>query len=163
MCVFIDFYRKPANRDISGWQGPSSVCGIGRIPEGVVSSRWQGKVLNHRMGDVRRSLVLAVLFMEVFYGESGLEESVMYLLRFVERLEETFIHLGYILTAEGWKLTKTTWKYPVVFTALLHTAATRFAREGCVAGRLACGKRSMPALRCFTSAVVVWWPKSRPR
>ena len=80
----VDFWRQPPNRDVSGWQGPSEVCDLGRTHEGTVSSRWQGRVMDHRVGDVRRSLVVDVLFNVHTYYEDGREESFTYLLRFTE-------------------------------------------------------------------------------
>ena len=52
-----DFWRKPANKDESGWRGPATVVEVG-LP---LTIRWHNRHLNVKLQDVRRSLVYLVL------------------------------------------------------------------------------------------------------
>ena len=55
----VDFWRKPATKDESGWRGPATVLSVGD-PSGDSSPaviQWQGSKLSVRTQDFRKSLV----------------------------------------------------------------------------------------------------------
>ena len=62
-CDLVDFWRKPATKDESGWRGPARVIELGD-KDGDESSatmvRWQGRSLQVRTQDLRRALVYLV-------------------------------------------------------------------------------------------------------
>ena len=59
----VDFWRKPATKDESGWRGPARVVELGD-KDGDESSattvKWQGRSLPVRTQDLRRALVYLV-------------------------------------------------------------------------------------------------------
>ena len=69
----VDFWRKPATKDESGWRGPATVVAPrtpGSSPQGVATSvRWQGRTLSVRTQDLRRALVYLAMLMLPAWGE----------------------------------------------------------------------------------------------
>ena len=52
----VDFYRAPSAKDSPGWSGPGEVIDVSRVTGGVVSIRWQTKVLEVQLPYLRRHL-----------------------------------------------------------------------------------------------------------
>ena len=52
----VDFYREPTQKDTSGWLGPAIVADASRATRGIISVRWQGRVLEVQLQHVRRHL-----------------------------------------------------------------------------------------------------------
>ena len=41
----VDFYREPSTKDAAGWSGPAQVIDITKVTRGIVTVRWQTKVM----------------------------------------------------------------------------------------------------------------------
>ena len=52
----VDFYRPPNNKDTSGWDGPATVIDVTRSTRGVVTVRWQNRVMEVQLPNIRRHL-----------------------------------------------------------------------------------------------------------
>ena len=50
----VDFWRRPATKDESGWRGPATVT---VAPGPPITVRWQGRSYDVRVQDLRRALV----------------------------------------------------------------------------------------------------------
>ena len=55
----VDLYRAPANKDLSGWRGPCRVASTSQADDGIISVQWQGRRLQARIADIRRSTTYA--------------------------------------------------------------------------------------------------------
>ena len=49
----VEFYRPPLTKDVSGWRGPATVTDVTSLSDGIMSIRWQGRVLSCRVQDNR--------------------------------------------------------------------------------------------------------------
>ena len=69
----VDFWRKPATKDESGWRGPATLVeprAEGSLPTGSAASvRWQGRTLQVRTQDLRRALVYLAFMMFPSWGD----------------------------------------------------------------------------------------------
>ena len=52
----VDFYRPPVSKDLPGWQGPATVADLSRIDRGVITIRWNSKVMEVQTQRIRRHL-----------------------------------------------------------------------------------------------------------
>ena len=50
----VDFFRTPASKDATGWQGPAEVIYVSRVPRGIVSIKWQSKIMEVQIPNIRR-------------------------------------------------------------------------------------------------------------
>ena len=68
----VDFWRKPATKDESGWRGPARVIEpLGRNSDATTPAatvRWQGRDLQVRTQDIRRALVYCVMLIFASWG-----------------------------------------------------------------------------------------------
>ena len=52
----VDFYRDPHQKDTPGWTGPATVIDVSRAARGTYSVRWNNRILEVRLQDIRRHL-----------------------------------------------------------------------------------------------------------
>ena len=68
----VDFWRKPATKDESGWRGPARVVEPpGRNTDAstpAATVRWQGRDLQVRTQDIRRALIYCVMLVFASWG-----------------------------------------------------------------------------------------------
>jgi len=58
----VDFFRPPTSKDVSGWYGPAEVIDVTKATRGVITVRWQTKVMEIQLPNIRRHLhFLAIL------------------------------------------------------------------------------------------------------
>ena len=83
----VDFWRKPATKDESGWRGPARVVELGN-KDGDESSattvKWQGRSLQVRTQDLRRALVYLV---HLAFPTIGTEDPRDLVVTFAESLQ----------------------------------------------------------------------------
>ena len=99
----VDFWRKPATKDESGWRGPATVVEPrtpGSTPQGVASSvRWQGRTLSVRTQDLRRALVYTALLLFPSWGDNSqaCEDLVSRIIAFADGLMQgQVVRVGWI-------------------------------------------------------------------
>jgi hypothetical protein len=49
----VDFFRQPSTKDASGWFGPATVIDIQRAARGIISIRWQNRILEVQTQNLR--------------------------------------------------------------------------------------------------------------
>ena len=52
----VDFYRAPSAKDSPGWSGPAEVIDVSRVSRGIVSVKWQSKIMEVQLPHIRRHL-----------------------------------------------------------------------------------------------------------
>ena len=66
---------------MTGWRGPGTVVSLDRADEGIVELRWQSRLYQCRMPDVRRAIaylvLLASFYRQDYPGESPWQIVVM--------------------------------------------------------------------------------------
>ena len=70
----VDFWRKPATKDESGWRGPAPfIEPLGRNADAstpAATVRWQGRDLQVRTQDIRRALIYCVMLICASWGSN---------------------------------------------------------------------------------------------
>ena len=149
----VDFWRKPATKDESGWRGPARVVELGD-KDGDESSatlvKWQGRTLLVRTQDLRRALVYLV---HLAFPTAGVQDPRELVVTFAEGLQRgQQIRVGWVridmsqskvrsnpksgasasavcgaaASAAGWLRAKSSSQYSELLLATLHVAATHF-------------------------------------
>ena len=57
----VDFFRAPTTKDASGWFGPAEVIDVSRATRGVITVKWQSRVLEVQIQNLRRHLHFLIL------------------------------------------------------------------------------------------------------
>ena len=129
----VDFYRKPATKDESGWRGPCQIVQVG--PPAVV--KWQDRFVQVRTQDLRRSLVYLTMIapawcVDVMYYQ---RKDVWYEVSpdnpadtvrvFAESLTAKTIRLGWLFN-EGWRRAEGNRLHSDILWAILHFGIMRF-------------------------------------
>ena len=57
----VEFYRDPQSKDVTELRGPGQVVTLDRADEGIIELRWQSRLYQCRMPDVRRAISFLVL------------------------------------------------------------------------------------------------------
>ncbi len=72
----VDFYRMPTSKDTAGWFGPAIVADVSRATRGIITVRWQSRVMEVQLQDIRRHLhYLALLISQQSTGEGPLSKA----------------------------------------------------------------------------------------
>ena len=88
----MDFWRKPATKDESGWRGPARVVETGE--GGGATVQWQGRMLQVRTQDLRRALVYAAL---LAFPVSEVQDPRDILVAFAEGLQRgQIVRVGWV-------------------------------------------------------------------
>jgi len=73
----VDFFRAPTTKDASGWLGPAEVIDVSRTTRGVITVKWQSRVLEVQIQNLRRHLhFLVLLAAQAYTTEHRKVESV---------------------------------------------------------------------------------------
>ena len=93
----VDFWRKPATKDESGWRGPARVVELGD-KDGDESSatmvKWQGMTLQVRTQDLRRALVYLV---HLAFPTIGVQDPRDLVVTFAEGLQRgQLVRVGWV-------------------------------------------------------------------
>ena len=73
----VDFYREPSAKDAPGWTGPAEVIDVSKMARGVITVKWQSKVLEIQLPYLRRHMYFfSLLVAQEEYCGSGNAEAV---------------------------------------------------------------------------------------
>ena len=86
----VDFHRKAATKDESGWHGPGRVV---EIADGAAMVKWQDRIIRCRAQDVRRSLDFPVL-LSLHLVEWARESPIEALIQHAESVVGRALRLG---------------------------------------------------------------------
>ena len=67
----VGFYKNPVSKDLPGWQGPATVTDISPLERGVVSVRWNSKVMEVQTQRIRRCLHFWALLSALDESQKG--------------------------------------------------------------------------------------------
>ena len=60
----IEFYRDPQSKDVTEWRGPGTVVSLDRADAGIIELRWQSRLYQCRVPDVRRVIAYLGEFLQ---------------------------------------------------------------------------------------------------
>ena len=147
----VDYYRKGSTKDISGWQGPATVCDLTQLSQGQVGVKWQGKVLLCRVQDLRRALMFPV-----FLSGEPLNSPVSVVRHAAESHNRMVVRIGWIKQHGTWRALESNPRYPKEILAGLHLASCNLHLSGVVSFRFGNSVSSLPGVACDES-FLIWW------
>ena len=151
----VEFYRKASSKDIECWSGPATVVDITSIRDGLISIRWQGRVISCRIQDVRRALTYVTLL-----SANRHDSPVSVLQNAAESHVGIIIRLGWFQQGGSWRSFEGNQRYPRELLAGLHVAACNLGFMGVVALRFGRAISSLPAAPCDES-LLLWWDPNK--
>jgi hypothetical protein len=155
----VDFFRRGATKDDSGWRGPATYLDQ---DGGQHSIRWQGRHLSVRTQDLRRALTYLVFLTQDEHVWPRGESPSGLLLAFVDGLRNECIRLGW-LYHQGWQRAKANSSLSDVVFAILFVASNGIHINNCIGARLGHGVSTLAPLEDVDNTVLVWWRQGRPR
>ena len=149
----VDVYRKPLNKDISGWRGPAKVVDASpeSLHDGVIHTRWGGRVLINRLQDVRRH----VAFYLLFYSAFGLEWRP--LVNFTAAIGRTTLLVGWVFAETGWTISRGAQVHPRLYAHILLVASMCLGLHDCVGARFGSGVSVAAGLVGMSYSLIVYW------
>ena len=88
----VDFWRRPATKDESGWRGLATVT---VAPGPRVTVRWQGRSCDVRVQDLSHSLVF-LRFLTRVVVDSSESDPMQLLISFAESLNQQAVGMGWV-------------------------------------------------------------------
>lgn len=171
----VDFWRKPATKDESGWRGPATVVEVGT----PMVLRWHNGTLNVRLQDVRRSLVYLVLLTNRFMRDSALDDPYDILITFADIVRGDLVRIEWIaptaaimrgdhrrLDRDGWPRwirAKATSRHSMILNAVLLFAANGLGTGGCIGARIGQGLAKLERAIESVSTITLWWKIGSPK
>ena len=166
----VDFWRKPATKDESGWRGSARVVETGE--GGGATVQWQGRMLQVRTQDLRRALVYAAL---MAFPAFEVQDPRDLIVAFAENLQRgQVVRIGWVRIdwsqnqaqkqptggdaspTNGWLRAKASSQHSEVLLATLHVAASHFGLAGCIGARIGHGASALEGiLEC--DHTFIWW------
>ena len=156
----VDYRRPEANKDVSQWKGPAKVVDLSRQHEGDIVVDFQGRTISCRTQDVRRALLHFVFPSTATPG--SVVSPIHELMHLAESMNiGTWMHLGWELKRDGWRLTTETVRHYDTYLAALHVAACGLRLVGCLSVRVAHGVQSLPGAHDCDESHAFWWHPSK--
>lgn len=147
----VDVYRTIDRKGTSAWRGPCVVVDTTTASRGVISVRWQGKVLLAAAPDVRRHEVFLTL------NFLGIGEAWMRVQAAAESLVRKSVVVSWIWHELGWKLSREARENPELHQLLMQSATQDLHLTRCLGARMSCGVETLGALSGFRRAMLVSW------
>ena len=138
-----EFYRKPLNKDLSGWRGPAEVINLTSIKDGIIHVKWQGRVLAVRVQDARRALLFHTFL-------TGITGPIKVLKAGAESQIGEPLRVGWIRQGSIWAPCRANVDCAEVLAAGLYVAAFRYGT--CV--------NTLPAV-AFDDTLILWWSNNQ--
>ena len=158
----VDFYRTPNSKDASGWYGPAEVVDVSRTIRGIVSLKWQSRIMEVQLQNVRRHLHFLALLASPACQPQHYTTPWEVLTAAVDKLTPgTHRTLGAILHRGSWKTSSSMVSFPGVFHAAQFLAENHLHIPNVVAVRLAHGVRDLPTVSGYSHSVAVVWRPGR--
>ena len=155
----IEFFRRGATKDESGWRGPATYLDQ---DGGQHSIRWQGRHLSVRTQDVRRALIYLVFLTQDEHTWPRGSSPHGLLWSFVDGMRSECFRLGWVYN-NGWRRAKASASLSDVVLAILFVASNGIHLQNCIGARLGHGMSTLPPLEDVDSTVLVWWRQGQPR
>lgn len=166
----VDFWRKPATKDESGWRGLATVIEVGT----PTVLRCHNGTVDVRVQDLRRSLVYLVLLTNSFRRGSALDDPYDTLISFADSLRGEFVRIGWIAPLRGdhrrqfqkalprWMRAAAKPRHTTILNAVLSFAANGLDTGGCIVARIGQGLANIESAIGSIFTVTYWWKTGRP-
>ena len=153
----VDFYRQPSSKDAPGWSGPATVADASRVTHNVVTVRWQGKLLECQLQNVRKHLVYLCYF-DNAPNKSTHAASLSHIRRIIEQLHTGKMSVSGSIEQEGQPMTTTNAATRAgLFRAACYYGKTRLHLPNIKAVRIGKGQKTIPMIRgCGRSYTLCW-------
>jgi len=185
----VDFWRKPATKDESGWRGPARVVepgDRGGDESSATTVQWQGRMLQVRTQDLRRALVYCAL---MAFPTAEAQDPRDLMVSFAEGLQRgQLVRIGWVridmsqskarhssssgtsgasaLTRplkDGWLRARSSSQHSELLLATLQVAATSFSLAGCIGARIGHGVSALEGIVECDHTFIWWWHVGRPK
>ena len=150
----VEVYRRGVSKDEACWHGPCQITDTSSMSSGVLSVKFQGRVLLCRLQDVRRALVYWS-FLQLPRFNSPL--TIMAML--TEQLRGKVLRLGWFQTNGTWKAFEGNRHHGELLEAALHVASFYLQLDGCLQLRVGFGIRSLEGIANSDDSVLLSWPR----
>ena len=149
----VDVYRAPPNKDMDGWRGPAKIVDASpeTLADGIVHVRWGGRVLICRLQDVRKHIAFWSMFFLAFPSEWSV------ILAFIKTIGRSILHVGWLLSEQGWIVSKGARDHPEIFAQGTLIANMHLGLHACIGIRLGYGVATIPPLDAITYTMFVFW------
>ena len=151
----VEFFRPPTTKDHSGWHGPALVADVTSLSDGVISVKWQSRIIACRVQDVRRALVYLCL-----HSSYVADSPIDILFSAAERTNSDVIRVGWLIEHGSWISCEANRHYGKVLLAGLYVSACCLHLDGVVSFRFGRHARGLTAVACDDS-LVLWWETGR--
>ncbi len=154
----VDFYRAPPSKDTPGWYGPAQVVDVTRAVRGIVSVRYQSRVMEVQLQNVRRHLFFWVFLVSPLRAMTPQETAWEYIKAQIEQLTpKTLVHLGVVKQNGHWITTNNTSKYVGLLAAIVFFTENQLYLTNVVSARVGRGLKGLTCVAGFQSSLVLLW------
>ena len=129
----VEFFRRPLNKDVSGWHGPAEVVNLTSLQNGLLHVKWQGRVIAVRIQDVRTAMVYAAFLTQ----PSG---PIRTFKAEVEGQIGNVLRLGWMRQGQNWVECQANSSHSNLLAAGLYLSAVCMNLQGVIGFR--CGTKS---------------------
>ena len=153
----VELYRKPMNKDISGWSGPHEVVDC-KAEDGVVTLKIHGQVRPYRIQDVRHAHFVYVSL--IGHTSPDVTSNVVeYVHEYISELAEGRLEtFGYL----NGRLTKASKRWPKISHALDFLTKNTLQMEDISTVRLGRGVHNLPNFELTCQNIVLNWNMNVP-
>ena len=168
----VDYFRQPSQKDTSGWIGPATVVDVSRAARGVVSVRYQSRVLEVQLQHVRRHLHYFALLssqQDVCRGQRADADNIVAypsaytnvwaaIKSAVEQLNPgRVVQVGKVCHQDRWVVSANNTPLPEMMSAVKFFGENHLQLANVVSARIATGIAELPAIKGYSSAVTLMW------
>ena len=154
---FVDYFRPPTQKDMTGWTGPAKIVDITDVHRGTIKCEHNGRTLICSPRDLRQHMAFISFLAAPHFGNhtTNAMQQVHQLIN--ARTKGTVLSLGYIRNKSGWTLSKSTSTYRKGWQALQHIAEVSLSLTNIVTARLGQGVVSTTIPSEYTFSVMMSW------
>ena len=153
----VDFYRQPSSKDAPGWSGPAKIADASRVTHNVVTVRWQGKLLECQLQNVRKHLVYLCYF-DKTPSTSTHAASLSHIRRIIEQLNTGKMSVSGKIEQDGQLMTTTNAATRAgLFRAACYYGRTRLHLTNIKAVRIGKGQKTIPMIRGYGRSYTLCW------
>ena len=149
----VEIFRRGINKDEHCWHGPCQITDTTSLCNGVVSVKFQGRVLLCRLQDVRRALVFFS-----FLQAPRLNSPLTIMAILVEQVRGKALRLGWFQCNGQWKAFEGNKHHGELLEAALHVASFYMQLDGCLQLRLGTSVRNLEGISGSDDSVLLCWP-----
>ena len=158
----VDFYRKPMQKDISGWLGPATVVNVLDARRGHIDVKWQSKTLTCKHAHLRRHLI-PLWSMLAFSGnmyQPSYDDKIHNLLGQLKSGDSRMY--GHLIHDGKWVRTRETREHPSKWKNIRYYARNMLQISNVKAARVFRSMAIVPSTKeGFENSTLILWMKDR--